>query len=122
MAKWAAAGELNAKARFVSIKAGINENGFNTLEELDVFPKPCWVKWTWAHGWSRGSEVFDGRRLEQNQSATITMRYSAKINTRCKVYLLSDGGQADAFEVVSIDWVDEKRRYMEIKVKREIKA
>lgn len=122
MAKRANAGEMNAKVRFVSIEAGINENGFNTIHETDAFPKTVWVKWEWAHGWSRGSEVFESMKNKQSQSATITMYYSPKINTRSYVYLLSEGERAQPFEVVSIDFVDEKRRYMEIKVRREVKA
>lgn len=122
MAKRANAGEMNARVRFVNIVSGTNENGFNTLEETDMFSKPVWVKWVWAHGWSRGSEVFESMKNKQNQSATITMYYSPKINTRSYVYLISEGEDARPFEVVSIDFVDEKRRYAEIKLRREIIA
>lgn len=118
MAKKAYAGEMNARVYFKDIVPTINENGFNVVEEVDVFGKAVRVNWKWQHG----TEVFESQKYKIGQPATITMYYSPKINRRCRVYLASEGDNAKPFEVVSIDAVEEKRRYMEIRVKREVKA
>ena len=118
MAKQAYAGAMNTKVSFKDITPTINENGFNVVEETDIFGKPVWVNWKWQHG----TEVFEAMKYQLGQTATITMYYSPKINHRCKVYLASEGDEAEPFEIVSIDAVEEKRRYMEIRLKREVKA
>lgn len=118
MAKQAYAGAMNAKARFVDIIPTINENGFNVIEEKDVFGQPVWVNWKNQHG----TEVFESMKYKLGQTATVTMLYSPKVNARCKVYLVSEGDNAQPFDIVSIDSVEERHRYMEIRLKREVKA
>lgn len=117
MGKKVYAGELNALVRFVTVAPTINENGFSSLIETDIFPKPCRVQWVWQHR----AEVFENMKYKLNQKATITMYYSPKINQQCRVYLEGDDAP-DSFEIISIDNVQDTRRYMEIKIKREVKA
>jgi len=56
-------------------------------------------------------------RLNLGELATITMRYSSLIGVRQLVYRGSD-----VWEIVSIDNVEQRNRWLEIKVKRVIPA
>lgn len=122
MAKQANAGELNTRVRFIRQTKTINENGFPVHVDQDVFGQPVRCKWVWAHG----SEVFEHMRLQLGQVATLTMYATPLITVDCKVVLVDEqhlvGSDLGAFEIVSIDSVENRGRFMEIKVKRKVKA
>lgn len=122
MAKQANAGELNTRVRFIRQAKTINENGFPVHTEMDVFGEPVWCKWVWAHG----SEVFEHMRLQLGQVATLTMYATPLVTVDCKVILEDEeqltGANLGMFDVVSIDSVENRGRFMEIKVKRKVKA
>jgi hypothetical protein len=65
-------------------------------------------------------------RLQLGQVATLTMYASPLITVDCRVTLVDEqtisGTNGGPFEIVSIDQVENRRRYMEIKVKRKVKA
>lgn len=122
MAKQANAGELNTRVRFIRQTKTINENGFPVHVDEDVFGEAVYCKWVWAHG----SEVFEHMRLQLGQVATLTMYASPLVTVDCKVILEDEeelvGSNLGAFDVVSIDSVENRGRFMEIKVKRKVKA
>lgn len=122
MAKQANAGELRTRVRFLKTTKGTNENGFATQETADIFGRPVYCRWVWAHG----SEVFEHKKLQLGQVATLTMYASEKIDPECKVELVDEtklvGTNDGLFDIISIDSVENKRRYMEIKVERRVKA
>lgn len=122
MAKQANAGEMTTRVRFKRLTKGINANGFAEHAEVDVFGQPVYCKWVWAHG----SEVFEHMREQLGQVATITMYWSPKVTPDCTVQLVDEqiltGTNSGDFEIVSIDGVENRGRYMEIKVKRRVKA
>jgi head-tail adaptor len=118
MAKFARAGEMRTKITVKLPTKSIDADGFATETSSDVFGGKVWCKWVWQHG----TEVFENMRLGLGQVATITMPYTDKITPRCKIWRESETAAADAWEIVSIDNVEEARRYLEIKIRREVKA
>ncbi|MBQ8129995.1 MAG: hypothetical protein IJ175_07080 [Clostridia bacterium] len=122
MAKQANAGELSTRVRFIRETKTINENGFPVHEPRDVFGKPVYCRWVWAHG----SEVFEHMELKLGQVATLTMYASPLVTVDCRVQLVDEralvGTDLGLFEIVSIDSVENRGRFMEIKVKRKVKA
>lgn len=122
MAKEANAGELRTRVRFLRVTPGINDNGFETEQSADIFGEPVYCKWVWAHG----SEVFEHRKDQLGQVATLTMYASPLVTVDCRVALEDEealtGANDGPFEIVSIDQVENRGRFMEIKVKRQVKA
>ena len=115
MSKYANAGELRTPVTIMKLIDGTDEDGFPRQEWVDLFGMPVLCKWVNAHG----SEVYEGMRLGLQDTATLTMRYSPQINARCRIFLQDD---PDPFEVISLDNVENRREFLEIKVKRVIAA
>lgn len=71
-----------------------------------------WSKWVNVHG----QESWVAQSVGAEAAATVTIRYRDDVDTTCAVLKGSD-----RFEIVSIDDIQERHEYMELKVKR-IKA
>ena len=107
--KTARIGEMNTRITVKSVVYTINANGIETETLTDVFNGLVWCAWVNAHG----SEVYDNLRLNLNDVATVTMRYSSLVNEKCRVF--KDGNE---YEILSIDNVHDGRRRLELKVRR----
>jgi head-tail adaptor len=118
MAKFASIGEMRTKITVKLPTKGVDVDGFATETTSDVFPGKVWCKWVWQHG----NEVFENMRLGLGQVATITMPYTDKITPRCKIWREGETGDAKAWEIISIDNVEEARKFLEIKIRRGVKA
>lgn len=118
MAKSARAGEMRTRITVKLPTKTINENGFAQEADIPVFADKVWCKWVWQHG----TEVFENMRLNLGQVATITMPFTDKITPRCRIWREGETGADKAWEIVSIDNVEEARRFLEIKVRRDVKA
>lgn len=118
MAKSARTGEMRTRIRVVSVTHNENANGFAQETEADVFPDAVWCKWVWAYG----TEALENMRLKLGETATATLRYTDGITPRCRIYLTREGNNAKPFEVVSVNPVEEARKYLEIRVRRDVKA
>ena len=68
-------------------------------------------KWVSVHG----TEVFTAMQLELKEAATFTTRYSPKYQIQLIAY---KAGEADPYEVISIDDVEDRHRWVEIKLGR----
>lgn len=117
MSKSANAGELRTAVFFKKIVRETDAEGFPCEAEVNVFGEDKYVltKWVNAHG----SEVFTAMQLELREPATITMRYSPLINEKLLVY---KGSDPKPYEVISIDNVDARGAWLEIKVQRKVAA
>jgi SPP1 family predicted phage head-tail adaptor len=80
------------------------------------FQAPTWAtiaevmaKWSGAHG----AEAWTAASIGAEQPATVLIRYQADLDTTCSVLK-----GTDIFEIVSIDDIQERHEYMELKVKR----
>lgn len=117
MSKSANAGELRTAVFFKRVDRVTDADGYSSEQEVNVFGEDnhVLVKWVNAHG----SEVFTAMQLELREPATITMRYSPLINEQLLIY---KGSDAQPFEVISIDDVEERHVWLEIKVQRKVSA
>ena len=143
MSKNANAGELRTAIYFKRIERATDQEGYPIEQEVNVFGEDKYVlgKWVNAHG----SETFTAMQLELREPATLTVRYSPLINETLLVYKGSelslalragDGIANEAaaqkavdealerirYEVISIDNVEERDTWLEIKVQRKVAA
>ena len=117
MSKSANAGELRTALKFVARIKKTNENGVPISDEKNIFGDGAviWGKWVNAHG----SDSYVAMQLQLREPATITCRYSPLINSKLLVYKDAD---ETPYEIISIDDVENRHSWLEIKVQREVKA
>lgn len=115
MAKYANPGELRTPVRFVQIARTKDADGYPTETEVDVFGQPVMCAWTNVHG----NEVFTAMQMQLREPATLTTRYSSLINQKLLIY---KGDDPAPYEVISIDDIDERHTWLEIKVQRATEA
>ena len=125
MAKSANAGELRTFVQIKRPKSEKNANGYTVTEWLNIYGGETYVgvKWVNAHG----QEVFDALSAGVKDLATVTMRFTPKVSPTCRVYLRSEAeayakGELRPYEVISLDNVDQRGRWLELKVKRVVSA
>ena len=119
MSKSANAGELTTPVYFKYPSRKRDSEGFFSDAEENVFGKdsnghdiPCMCKWVNAHG----NEVFEGMSLNIREPATITTRYSKNLlDDRLLIY---KGDDPRPYEAISHDNVEERGKWIEIKVQR----
>ena len=111
MSKYANAGELRTPVTVMQLVDGSDEDGFPTQSWVDPFGGPVMCKWVNAHG----SEVYEAAAQQLKEPATITMRYSALVTPKCRIWREQD---PHPYEIISIDDVRERHEFLEIKVKR----
>lgn len=117
MAKSVRAGEMRTLVSFYAIEHGINANGFPTEEEKPLFSKTVACKWVTAHG----SEALENMRLNLEQTATLTTRYTPQITvqSRCR---RKDDPTGQEWEIVNVNDVEGRHKTLEIYVRRVVKA
>jgi hypothetical protein len=122
VSKNANAGELRTPVYFKSVSRTTGTNGNTIPEEENVFGQdadkhdiPVRVKWVNVHG----TEVMTALQLKLREPAVITMRYSPLINRLLVVYKEDD---PVPFEIISVDDVENRHKWMEINVQRKVPA
>ena len=117
MSKSANAGELRTPVYFKKITRTTDSEGYPVEAETNVFGEGVSVpvKWINAHG----AEAFTAMQLELREPATLTLRYSPLIDETQLVY---KGSDTQPYEIVSIDNVEERGTWLEIKVQRKVAA
>ena len=113
MAKYANAGELRTPVKFIRIDRSKDADGYSVEVEVEVLKTNC--KWVNVHV----AEVFTAMQQQLREPATITMRYSPLINQKLIIY---KGTDAEPYEVISIDDIENRHRWLEIKVQRTSEA
>jgi len=68
-----------------------------------------WAKWVNVHG----SEAWIAQTAQAGQAATVTIRYRSDVDLTCAVFKGSD-----RWEIISIDNIQERGEYLELKVIR----
>jgi head-tail adaptor len=114
MSKNANAGELRTTVRFMRIERTTNDNGIPVETEINIFgdDKSVMCKWSNVHG----TEVFDSMQLQLRDPATITTRYSPLLDdVTLIIYREAD---TRPYEVISIDNVEQRNVWLEIKAQR----
>ena len=111
MSKFANAGELRTAVYFKRI---IEDADTHPAPEENVFGEGVSVlcKWVNAHG----TDVWSANQLHLRGRATLTLRYSPKLeNVTLIVYR---AGDPDFYEVVNVDNVEQRNEWLEITVQR----
>jgi SPP1 family predicted phage head-tail adaptor len=94
---------ITFESRTVSIETGgFQVPGWATIAEV-------WARWTNVHG----SEVWAAASMQARQPATVLARYREDVDLTCAV---SMGG--NRYEILSIDDIQQRGEYMELKVQR----
>lgn len=117
MAKQANAGELRTLVYFRRTVKETDGEGYPREGEESVFldragrEVPVHCKWVNAHG----TEVFSAMQLQIREPATLTVRFSPLI---CPTLLVYKAGDPRPYEIISVDDVEDRHRWLEIKVQR----
>lgn len=117
MARQARAGELRTVVFFRRLVKGTDSGGSAHQREEYVFPdgqggeKGIHCKWVNAHG----TEVFAAMQQQIREPATLTMRYSPLIGAAMLVY---KRGDPRPWEIISVNNVEDRGKWLEIKVQR----
>jgi SPP1 family predicted phage head-tail adaptor len=81
-------------------------SGFQSIIPVEL--ATVWARWINAHG----PEVWAAQSAQAVQAATVTIRYRSDVDQTC---LVEKGGQD--WEIVSVDNIQERNEYLELKVK-----
>ena len=118
MSKSANAGELNTSVYFKRIDRETDADGFPIEGEVNIFGQdangkdiPARGKWVNVHG----SEVFIAMQLQLKDPAFFTTRYSPLYNQMLVAY---KEGDKNPYEIISIDDVENRHTWLEIKLQR----
>jgi hypothetical protein len=120
MAKSATAGEMRTRilikgAADNAAEQDTDAEGYRPILETNLFDGYVYCKWVGAHG----SDVYENKRLALEASATLTLRYTPKINQRCRVWRAGDPqDDQHAWTIISIDDPDDRHAYLELKIAR----
>jgi SPP1 family predicted phage head-tail adaptor len=115
MPKFVNPGALRTPVKFIRIDRTTDSDGYPTETEVDVFGAPVMCAWVNVHG----NEVFTAMQMKLREPATLTTRYSPLINQKLLIY---KGTDPDPYEVISIDDVEDRHAWLEIKVQRKTEA
>ena len=114
MAKRANAGDLRTLIIVERLNEAQDADGYPVREWVNVFGQGEYrVKWVNAHG----TEVYESMSLDLREPATLTGRYSPLITPQCRI--TKDG---EPYEIISIDDVENRHQWLEIKVQRTVSA
>ncbi|MBO6269464.1 MAG: head-tail adaptor protein [Clostridium sp.] len=118
MSKSANPGELRTRVYFKRNQRTLDGEGFWQDEEINIFGDgvPCMCKWVNAHGY----EVFQTMQLQIREPATITTRFSNSLLDQTLIVYKEDDSMP--YEIISIDDVEERHIWLEIKVQRKAGA
>lgn len=125
MAKSALAGQMKTRVIVKRLKhVGEDPEGYPIRQWENVIgpDEKLWCKWVNAYG----TEAYQARRLDMAQQATITLRYTPEVDVRCRVWagVETDAECTDgtAWEVVSVNNVEDTRRFLDVLLKRVVVA
>jgi len=119
MAKEARAGELRTRIYVrKSVKKTDADGVASGQKEVSVFaPDGQGRERVWHCKWvnAYGTEALTAMQLQIQEPATLTMRYSPAIQPDHLIYRIGD---PVPFEIVSVNDVEERHRWLEVKVRR----
>ena len=119
MASRADTGELRTLIQILRVPKGQDgqplrdEDGYPVEETVNLFGegKHLHCKWVNAHG----SEVYEAKVASVTEPATLTIRYVPGVTTDC---LVLRRGETRPYEVISVNDVEDRHIWLELKVQR----
>ena len=122
MAKRANPGELKTPVLFMRVERESDGEGFAPETFKNVFGEDfsedvkVMCKWVNTHG----TEVFVAMQLKLRDPVTITTRYSPWLDD-VSLILFRDGDD-EPYEIISVDNVEQRNEWLEIKAQRRVSA
>ena len=115
MAGRAGAGELRTRIFVLDKHApeARNANGYPVAEPVNVFGEGASRRCKWVN--AHGNEVYHAMQAGVEECATLTLRYTPKITTTSVLYREKD---PRPYEVISVNDVEDRHRWLEVKVQR----
>lgn len=119
MAKCAGAGELRTRIYIRRVSKRTNVNGVSLREKeesvlgYDAQGKEIMYHCKWVNAY--GNEVFSAMQLHLQETATLTMRYSPKIQPDQLIYKVGDPAP---YEIIGVNDVEDRHCWLEVKVGR----
>ncbi|MGI6156588.1 MAG: head-tail adaptor protein [Enterococcus lemanii] len=117
MAKQVNPGQLRTQIEIKAYTETKDEDGFKIRSWLNVFGEGVLVGCHWSN--AHGQEVLTAASLDLREPATLTMRYSDKITPECRIYKKTD---PRPYEIISLDNVNERNQWLEVRVQRTVKT
>lgn len=117
MARSTTAGEMRTRIKVFDTPGqnALDKDGYPILEPVNVFgdggSRMC--KWVNAYG----TEVYTAKQAGVTEPATLTMRYTPKVTPTCTIY---KGTDPRAYEVISVNDVEDRHAWLEVKVQRKV--
>lgn len=119
MARSTTAGELRTRVRFFDIPGedGQDADGYEAEGLVNVFGEGGSRMCKWVNAY--GAEVYTAKSAGVEEPATLTMRYTPKVTPTCIIY---KGGDSKCYEVISVNDVEDRHAWLEVKVQRKVAA
>lgn len=118
MARQASAGELRTRIYIRKTVKDTDGEGSACERKESVFaPGADGGERVWHCKWvnAYGTEAMTAMQFQIQEPATLTMRYSPLIRPDCLIYKLGD---PVPYEIVSVNDVEDRHRWLEVKVHR----
>ena len=106
-------GELTVRVRIMTPEDAITPGGTQARTYRDA--GTAWCKWTNIHG----TETLQAYSFGLREPATLMLRYQPGLRTDSVIIREADSAR---YEVLSVDDVEQRHRWMEIKVQRQAKS
>jgi len=104
-------GEMRTSVTLQKRTVATQTGGFKTETPVDV--ATVWAKWTNVHG----QEVWAAQTVNARQPATVLIRYRSDIDPTW--YVVKD---SERYEIVSLDDIQNRHEYIELKVVRVVEG
>lgn len=122
MAKRARIGAMRTRIRIMDWptkdpSTQTDADGYRDQKRVNVFGEGKTRACMWAN--AHGSEVYTAHQAGVLEPATLTMRWSPKITSTAEIYRDQD---SQPYEVISLNDVENRHVWLEIKVKRKAAA
>lgn len=100
-------GDLNVSVTLQNRVTTPDAGGFQIQSWTNI--ATVWAKWRNVHG----SEAWQAAAIAAEGAATVTIRYRSDVNETCAVLKGSE-----RYEIISLDNIQERSEYIELKVRR----
>lgn len=119
MAKSASAGEMRTRIQVFDMPEDrrVDGDGFQIKALVNVFGEASVRYCRWVNAY--GTEVYTARQAGIMEPATLTMRFTPKVTPTC---LILKGIDKRPYEVISVNDVEDRHEWLEVKVKRKAAA
>lgn len=118
MAKRASAGELKTKIYVLDraeLPQVVDSLGNWSCDTSGLLERGRQLRCKWVNAY--GSEVFAARQAHIQEPATLTLRYTPHMTPTC---VLCRRGDRTPFEVLSVNDVENRHVWLEVKVQRSV--